>query len=291
MILFADSGSSKCDWVIYDNITNELSRTRTKGLNPNILSRKKITDLIRNSNELFAIRNIVEKVYFYGAGCGTVKNQEKVAEVLNLTFQNAITINVKEDLMAAVLATTNEPAIICILGTGSNCCYYDGENIQTKIPSLGYVLMDEASGNYFGKELLRCYYYNKLPNELRVSLEQSYKLNPQKVLDKIYNSKYPNKYLANFARFLIYNIEHPYIVSMIRNGIKAFIENHIMPYANEYKNVPIHFVGSIAYHTKKIINEELDKFGLSANSFVRRPVENLIDNMLQLENTIIEKSK
>ncbi|AUC13887.1 N-acetylglucosamine kinase [Tenacibaculum sp. SZ-18] len=283
MILFADSGSSKCDWVIYNNVTNELSRTRTKGLNPNILTEKKITNIIRKSNELFAIRNIVEKVYFYGAGCGTIKNQEKVIEVLKLTFQNAITINVKEDLMAAVLATTNEPAIICILGTGSNCCYYDGEHIQTKIPSLGYVLMDEASGNYFGKELLKSYYYNQLPNELRVSFEQSYKLNPQKVLDKIYKSKYPNKYLANFARFLIYNIEHPYIVSMIRNGMRVFIQNHILPYSKEYINAPIHFVGSIAYHIQEIINEELASFDLSAKSFVRRPIQNVIDNILQAQ--------
>ena len=113
------------------------------------------------------------------------RGQEKVKEVLNTHFSNAITVTVKEDLMAAVLATTNEPAIIAILGTGSNCCYYDGKTIQTKIPSLGYVIMDEASGNYFGKELLRSYYYNQLPCDLRVSLEQSFKLEPQKVLDKI----------------------------------------------------------------------------------------------------------
>lgn len=289
MILFADSGSSKCDWVIYDNVTNELSRTRTKGLNPNILTNKKIASLLRKNNDLFAIRKMVEKVYFYGAGCGTNKNQEKVSEVLNAVFQNAITVTVNEDLMAAVLATTNDPAIICILGTGSNCCYFDGRNIQTKIPSLGYVLMDEASGNYFGKELLRSYYYNKLPNELRISLEQSYKLTPQKVLDKIYNSKYPNKYLASFARFLVCNIEHPFIVKMLRKGIEAFIQNHILLYSNEFKNVPIHFVGSIAYHTQSIINEELEKFGLNAKSFIRRPVENLIDNMLQIEQSMVYK--
>ena len=291
MILIADSGSSKCDWVLYDNITNDLSRTRTKGLNPNILSGEKIGKLLCKNKELSSIRKIVEKVYFYGAGCGTSKSQEKVKEVLNTHFSNAITVTVKEDLMAAVLATTNEPAIIAILGTGSNCCYYDGKTIQTKIPSLGYVIMDEASGNYFGKELLRSYYYNQLPFDLRVSLEQSFKLEPQKVLDKIYNSKYPNKYLASFARFLILNVEHPFVIEMLRKGIKAFIQNHILTYSNEFKNVPIHFVGSIAYHAQSLIKEELEKFGLSAKSFVRRPVESLIENIVEIENSIENKSK
>ncbi|WP_442266625.1 N-acetylglucosamine kinase [Tenacibaculum sp. ZS6-P6] len=281
MILIADSGSSKCDWIFYNPETNESIRSRTKGLNPSILSAQRISKLINENDILFSRNKEIEKIYFFGAGCGTNKNQKKIKKVLNSCFTNTKSIIVKEDLMAAAWATKNEPAIICILGTGSNCCYYDGNKIHTKIPSLGYIVMDEASGNFFGKEILKSYYYQKLPNELRLSFEQNFNLKPQKVINKIYNSKYPNKYLANFARFLIENKEHPYIIRILQDGVNAFIENQIEHYREELKTIPIHFIGSIAYHIQDIISDQLENKGLQAASFIRRPIEKLIEKLQQ----------
>ena len=278
MIIVTDSGSTKCDWILYENENSEPFRIRTKGLNPAVLSKKALKKIIKENSELAKFRDDVTSIYFFGAGCGTKKNQKKVKKVLDTFFKKSNSV-VKEDIMAAVWATTKEPAVVCILGTGSNCCYYDGVNVQTKIPSLGYIVMDEGSGNYFGKELLKSYYYKQMPEELRFSFEKTYNLKEKKVVEKLYQSATPNKYLADFARFLFENKEHPYFAQLINEGIEKFIDNHILQYKEELKTVPLHFVGSIAYHGRDIITAALNKKGLKATSFIRRPIDNLIDHI------------
>ena len=175
MLLIADSGSTKCDWILYKNKGKEPFRIRTKGLNPSILKKKSLKKIITNNVELYGYKNQVKTIYFFGAGCSTKKNKKIIDNLLVSFFENAKSI-VEEDLMAAVWATTNRPAVVCILGTGSNCCYYDGNIIHKKTPSLGHLVMDEGSGNYFGKELLKSYYYKQLPDELRFSFERSFNL-------------------------------------------------------------------------------------------------------------------
>ncbi|MGH1385337.1 BadF/BadG/BcrA/BcrD ATPase family protein [Kordia sp.] len=278
MVLIADSGSTKCDWILYENKEKQPLRIRTEGLNPVILSKKELQKIITENSKLVAYKDKVTSVCFFGAGCGTKKNQDKVEDILNAFFKNATAI-VREDIMAAVWATTNEPAVVCILGTGSNCCYFDGHTTHSKIPSLGYMVMDEGSGNYFGKKLLRGYFYKKMPEELRLSFEATFNLKEKKVIDKLYKSATPNKYLAEFAKFMFENKEYAYIKKLLAKGMAKFIENHILQYRDELKTVPLHFVGSIAYHGKDFINNELAKKGLLATSFVRRPMENLIHHL------------
>lgn len=278
MVLIADSGSTKCDWILYESKEKQPLRIRTEGLNPVILSKKELHKIITENSKLATYKDKVTSVCFFGAGCGTKKNQGKVEHILNGFFENATAI-VREDIMAAVWATTNEPAVVCILGTGSNCCYFDGQTTHSKIPSLGYMVMDEGSGNYFGKKLLRGYFYKKMPEELRLSFEATFNLKEKKVIDKLYKSATPNKYLAEFAKFMFENKEHTYITKLLAKGMAKFIENHILQYRDELKTVPLHFVGSIAYHGKDFINNELAKKGLLATSFVRRPMENLIHHL------------
>lgn len=278
MILITDSGSTKCDWILYENENDEPIRIRTKGLNPAILTKKDLKKIITENEELFKYKNIVTSIYFFGAGCGTKKNQKKVNSVLTSFFEKAKSV-VKEDIMAAVWATTKESAVVCILGTGSNCCFYDGETIHTKTPSLGYIVMDEGSGNYFGKELLKSYFYKQMPEELRFSFEKSFDLEAENIVEKLYQSATPNKYLADFARFLFENKEHPFSVKLLSDGMDKFIENHILQYSEELKSVPLHFVGSIAYHAQDIIAIALKKKGLKASNFVRRPIDNLIHHI------------
>ncbi len=162
MILIVDSGSTKCDWIAVDlNGVQLQEKIRTKGLNPAILEKKKLKKIIRKSDELMTMRTTVSHVYFYGAGCGTENPKAMLSGVLQSIFPNA-TVDVQEDTMAAVRATINsddEAAIVCIMGTGSNCSFYDGNRIHQRVVSLGYTLMDDASGNYFGKELIKDYYY------------------------------------------------------------------------------------------------------------------------------------
>ena len=154
MILIADGGSTKADWIALDTNKNERFRVRTLGLNPAVISSEELTNRIVNMFQLINIKDEVSQVYFYGAGCGTPKACAILKDVMQAIFTNAA-IAVEEDMLAAVYAASGKnPALVCILGTGSNSCYFDGQSMQMEVPSLGYVLMDEASGNYFGKRLI-----------------------------------------------------------------------------------------------------------------------------------------
>ena len=275
MILIAESGSTKCDWILLDSSKKDPISIRTKGLNPAILNKKELKKIVSDTLELTKYKDEITSIHFFGAGCNTPKNKNNVHLVLNSFFNKATSI-VEEDTMAAVYATTVTPAVVCILGTGSNCCYFNGTSIVNKSPSLGFIVMDEGSGNYFGKELLKAYYYRQMPEELRLSFEKKYDLKEKKVIQKLYQSKTPNKYLADFAHFLFENEAHPFIKELINEGIAIFIKNHILQYAEELVTVPLHFVGSIAFHAKEYISNQLNKNGLNAASYTQRPIDNLI---------------
>ena len=278
MILIAESGSTKCDWVLLDSSNKEPKRIRTEGLNPAILKKKELKKIITENKELANYSHLIKSIYFFGAGCNTTKSKNNVQLVLNNCFKKAISI-VEEDTMAAVYATTKIPAVVCILGTGSNCCYFNGTTIHSKAPSLGFLVMDEGSGNYFGKELLKAYYYKQMPEELRIIFEEKFDLKEKKVLKKLYQSKTPNKYLAGFAIFLFENISHSFMKKIVNEGMDRFIENHIIQYSKELETVPLHFVGSIAFYAKEHITNQLNKRGLQGASFVQRPIDNLIERI------------
>lgn len=279
MILIADSGSTKCDWVLYGNDKSNPIKIRTKGLNPVILSKKELKAIIYKNEDLFTNKDHIKSIHFFGAGCGTKKNQQKINKILTSFFKNASAFT-HEDIMAAVYATTSSPAVVSILGTGSNCCFFDGKKTHLKSPALGYVLMDEGSGNYFGKELLKAYYYNKMPESLSKVFECDYNLKEKEVVKQLYKSSTPNKYLAKFARFMFEHKAHPYIHKILMDGMELFIENNIMQYKEELKKVPLHFVGSIAYFAQDYIQEVLSKKGFQATHFVRRPIDNIITNIV-----------
>ena len=279
MILIVDSGSTKCDWIAMDSDGNQLlEKMRTKGLNPEILSEKKLRKVIKKNELLKENRNIVTHIYFYGAGCGTDRAAELLANVLKEFFINA-NVFVKEDTMAAVFATLNhdkEAAVVCILGTGSNCSYFDGEKLHQKVVSLGYSIMDDASGNYFGRQLLRDYYFNQMPEDIKVAFSSKYNLDADYIKYNIYKQPNPNAYLANFAEFMYLNKDSKYITGLIKKGIKLFAENMIMQFKEEIKTVPVHFAGSIAFFSQNEIKEVASQMGFTVGNFERRPFEGLM---------------
>ncbi|HUH27435.1 N-acetylglucosamine kinase [Gelidibacter sp.] len=280
MILIVDSGSTKADWISVDHNGNQIQeKIRTGGLNPEILKEKKLYKIIRKSEELTKIKRDVTHVFFYGAGCGTENPKLLLKRVLEDIFVNA-EVEVTEDTMAAVRATLShddEQAIVCILGTGSNCSYYDGEKIDQRIQSLGYTLMDDASGNYFGKQLVRDYYFNHMPEAIKVSFADKYNLDADYIKYNLYKQPSPNAYLANFAEFLFLNIDSTYIQEMIKEGMRIFAKNMIFQFKEEVKTVPVHFAGSIAFFAKDQIIEIAEEMGFKAGNFVRRPIEGLVD--------------
>lgn len=277
MVLIADSGSTKCDWVLHD-VDRVVLRIETKGLNPNILSYKQLNKVLAKNEELLKIKDLVKSVYFFGAGCGTAINQQVLTRVLRSNFETS-TVLVQEDLMAAVWAINKTPALICILGTGSNCCYFNGKSLVSKVPSLGYLLMDEGSGNGLGKRLLRAYYYGQMPHEIEDQFKEQFNLSPEHVVQKLYNSKTPNRYLATYARFAIDQIDHPFIAAQIRDEINLFIERHLLIYDKELINSNIYFIGSIAYFTQQLIKKELDRRGYQLTGVIKRPLEQIIANL------------
>ncbi len=276
MILIADSGSTKCDWVSLDSNGKVILKTSTSGLNPAILNAIELKNRILENNELAKIANDVNSVEFYGAGCGTEFTKKSVTRILAKIFLNA-KILVKEDIAAAVYAVTNKPGIVCILGTGSNSCYFDGQHIHSPISSLGYVVMDEASGSYFGKNLLRDFYYNKMPSEIALEFAKDFDLDPDTIKNNLYKKPKPNAYLASFAKF-IFSQDHitPYFYELLKEGITNFINYRILSF-EKAKAVPIHFVGSIAYFSKDIIVDCFKEHHLILGKIVQKPIDGLIE--------------
>ena len=276
MILVVDSGSTKTDWISVNQNGDELFSTQTLGLNPQVLSSAILKERIINNFDLYQNRNKVTHLYFYGAGCGVESPQLRIRKVFKEIFTKS-KITIKEDTYAAVYAASKpgEKCIVCILGTGSNCTYFDGKEIEQRVDSLGYVLMDEASGNYYGKQLIRSYYFNSMPKELAVKFAKEYNLKADQIKENIYRRENPNAYLASFSRFLIEHKSNLEFQKIIKIGLKRFINHQILQFKNA-DQVPIHFIGSISFYLKDEIKKALSKKKLTMGRIVQRPIDELV---------------
>jgi N-acetylglucosamine kinase-like BadF-type ATPase len=276
MILIADSGSTKTDWIALDKKGKVLFQTQTLGLNPQVLTREIIKERIINNFELYQHRAEITDVYFYGAGLGVERPKERINDVFGAFFQNA-KLHIKEDTYAALYAITkeSEPCIVNILGTGSNCSFYDGKVIHQKVISLGYILMDDASGNYFGRQLIRDFHFHKMPVQLSKKFAEQFELSAEAIKTHLYREPNPNTYLATFARFLIENKKEAYSQELINKGLNLFLDNQITQYAECYE-VPIHFVGSIAFYLQEEIAEILAANNLQLGNILKAPIEGLV---------------
>ena len=275
MILIADGGSTKADWIAINDQRIEEFRVRTLGLNPAIVPEQELRNRIVNMFQLINIKNDVEEIHFYGAGCGTPKPIEILKTILESIFVNA-TVFISEDMLAAVYAASGKkPAIVCILGTGSNSCYFDGDEMKTLVPSLGYILMDEASGNYFGKRLLIDYYYNQMPLEIAQEFKNEFNLDIDYIKKNLYRTPNPNMYLASFAKFMFIFKDNDYIKEIITCGFQEFFKYKILPF-NKTAETPIYFIGSIAHYFRDILEEIAEKNSLKITDIIQRPIDNLL---------------
>lgn len=276
MKLLVDSGSTKADWIAIDENGKVLFTTQSLGLNPEVLSKEEIIQRMDDKFDIYQNKNNTTHLYFYGAGCGTDRMKIFLKEIFKTYFKNA-NITVEEDTYAAVYATTpkTEKAIVCILGTGSNCSYYDGEVLHQKVQSLGYIAMDDGSGNRFGRHLLRGYYFNKMPQNLANQFEKEFNMDADFIKNKLYKEPNPNAYLATFAKFLIKNKENEFCKKIIKKELKSFVKNYVMQF-EEHKSVPVNFVGSIAFYLKDELKMVLEKYGFTMGNALRRPADGLI---------------
>ncbi|QOD62060.1 N-acetylglucosamine kinase [Polaribacter haliotis] len=276
MILIADGGSTKADWIAINKDKKEEFRARTLGLNPAVVPEEELHNRIINMFQLINIKDDVTEIHFYGAGCGTPKPIEILKKILESIFNNA-KVFIAEDMLAAVYAATGKnPAMVCILGTGSNSCYFDGEEMQMLVPSLGYILMDEASGNYFGKKLIVDYYYGKMPKAIAQKFNEEFNLEADYIKKNIYKEPNPNMYLASFAKFMFDFKDEKYIKRIIKKGFQEFFKYRILPY-DINDETKIYFIGSIAHYFRDILEKIARKNNLQITDVIQRPIDNLLE--------------
>ena len=276
MKLLVDSGSTKADWIAIDETGKVQFTTQSLGLNPEVLDKEEIISRLEDKFDISQNKDKVKQLFFYGAGCGTDRMKLFLKEIFQNYFKNA-EVDVQEDTYAAVYATTpkGEQAIVCILGTGSNCSFFDGKVLHQKVQSLGYIAMDDGSGNRFGRHLLRGYYFNKMPKELAKEFEKEFNLDADYIKENLYKEPNPNAYLATLAKFIIKHKENDFCKKIIKSELKKFAKNYIMQYDNCH-DVYVHFVGSIAFYLKDELTEVLTKKGISIGNVLRRPIDGLI---------------
>ncbi|MBU0697154.1 MAG: N-acetylglucosamine kinase [Bacteroidetes bacterium] len=273
MLLVADGGSSKTDWIL-QLPDKSLERFHTSGLNPFFLSEK---DIFRNLLQFKSFNDIADKVneiHFFGAGCSSPDRRELVSNALTSRFKNAF-ISVENDLLGCALATCKKkPGFSCILGTESNISFFDGNNVLSNKHGLGYILGEEGSGTYFGKTLITDFLYQRAPEEIIDLFKKEFQLSKEIVIKNIYQKPMPNFYLASFAQFMSQHQEHPYIHQILKKGFHDFIKTHILSYPN-YKDFYCHFVGSIGYHFKSILEETCSHYEVSVGKVLEKPIEEL----------------
>ncbi|HCN11682.1 MAG TPA: ATPase [Chryseobacterium sp.] len=276
MIAIVDGGSTKCDWVILDKFGKVFLKTETIGFNPNIIDSEMIVPEIEKNSNLLTIKDSLQKVFFYGSGCGVPENVALVENEFQKVFKNA-EVTVKEDLTAAAYAAYNgKPAIVCILGTGSNSCYFDGEKIKRELPSLGFLIGDEGSGSAIGKNLLRRFFMKKLPSDLQNDFIEKYNLTIEDAIKNMYHNPRANAYLADFNKFVVERKSHPYFQNMVFDEMKNFLDYQVLPY-EEAKDAEINFIGSIAFYYEDILRAAAAELNLNVGCIVQKPIESLVD--------------
>jgi glucosamine kinase len=271
--LIADSGSTKAEWCLLDGKKKKLFLTQ--GLSPYFLSSEQIEYIIEHELKTKMKNTEPEEIYFYGTGCSSPENVKLVKKAIQRVFPDAA-IAVDHDLMGAAKALCgNDKGVACILGTGSNSCYYNGRKIIKNSPGLGYVLGDEGSGAYLGKKVIQYYLYNTFDADLMDRFNAKFNTNNIEILDAVYKKPLPNRYLASYAVFLAENRGHYMIENIIEDGFNDFFFNHIYKYRESW-TLPINFVGSIAYGFKDVLKEMCSAYELQLGKVIKKPMDGLI---------------
>src|ERR1700742_1503841 len=224
-ILIADSGSTKCEWCLLHNGKKKM--IETQGISPYFLDAAGIGSVLETELLPALKKTPVDQVFYYGAGCKDPNNRKIVRQAIRRAIPGAA-IEVPHDLMGAALALAGSTkGICCILGTGSNSCYFDGRKIVRNSPGLGYVLGDEGSGAYLGKKVLQYYLYNTFDEDLRARFDAAFTTTRLEILEHVYKGQQPNRYLASFTGFLAENRGHYMVENIIEDGINDFFFNHL----------------------------------------------------------------
>ena len=272
MILIADGGSTKADWCVSEQ-GKQLQRITTHGINPYFLSEDEIGKEIRSSLLPELQTHTFDALYFYGAGC--LPEQIPMMQRVLGKYLEVKTVEVNSDILAAAHGMSGRnPGIICIIGTGSNSCYYDGEKIVSNVSPLGFILGDEGSGAVLGKLLVGDLLKNQLSAGLKEKFLQEFDLTPGMIIERVYRQPFPNRFLASLSPFLLRNIEEPALRTLVLDSFKSFLTRNVMQY--DYKTNPVYFVGSIAYNYREFLEEAVLALNIKLGGIVQNPMEGLV---------------
>lgn len=272
MILIADSGSTKTHWSVVDR-GQLVHQVFTKGMNPYFQTPEEMGEEIANALIPNLDSNHFREIHFFGAGCLPEK-VPSVREVLSTYFDVEGEIEVDTDMLAAAKGLCGrKPGIVCIMGTGSNSCFYDGERIVDNVSPLGFILGDEGSGAVLGKLLVGDILKNQMGIELKEKFLNQFSLTQAEIIERVYRQPFPNRFLASISPFLIQNIEEPTIYQLVLNAFKAFLTRNVMQY--DYKNNKAHFIGSIAFHYKEVLIAAAKEVGVEVGTIIQSPMTGL----------------
>jgi glucosamine kinase len=273
-ILLADSGATKCEWCLIRN--GKRKTIFTQGISPYFLTIQQIRELL-TTELLPGLKNAdISEVFYYGTGLSNPNNVKMLEKVLKSLFPGA-KVKADHDMMAAAHALCgHDKGIACILGTGSNSCFFNGKKIVKNRPGLGYVLGDEGSGAYLGKKVIQYYLYDTFDEELRFRFNDTFNTSRIEILENVYKKPLPNRYLAGFAVFLAQNRGHFMIENILEDGLNDFFFQHLCKYSESWK-YPIHFVGGVSYGFKDVLKELCQSYEFELGRILKNPMEGLID--------------
>ncbi|MCV9386397.1 N-acetylglucosamine kinase [Reichenbachiella ulvae] len=272
MKLIADSGSTKTAWRLIDD-TGKIFQANSVGINPYYMKKEEIQKAVSDGLVDYKDHPITS-IHFYGSGCSSDNNKTLISDALLGLYPEA-TVEVDHDLMAAARALCgHQPGIACILGTGSNSCQYDGNSITENVTSLGYLLGDEGSGNMLGRMLIKRYFKHQLPDDLKAKFDEKYHLTRSELLENIYRSDMPIRFLSSFSKFIFDHIKHPYFYQMVYDCFEEFFDENVCQYS-EHQSLPIHFTGSVAFYYGHILRQVAMDKGLTMGLITEDPVAGL----------------
>ncbi|WP_321436084.1 hypothetical protein [uncultured Bacteroides sp.] len=273
MKLIAESGSTRTEWALVEG-DNIVEHVFTEGINPFFQSRREISRSVRLELPASFFKKRFEQVFFYGAGCSSSDKKSILGASLVAQFKSPI--QVESDLLAAARGLLkNEPGIACILGTGSNSCFYDGEKIMKHVQSLGYVLGDEGSGAVMGKRFLADCLKELAPLELIDAFYDKFRITSDDALEYVYNRSFPNRFLSTFSYFLAEHLDNEYVYDLVCQNFRDFFVRNVLQY--DYLNYPIRFVGSVAYNYADVLRIVAKEFGVVIEKIEETPMPGLVE--------------
>jgi len=273
MILIADSGSTKTNWCLVEQ-GQIVSEIVTDGINPFYQTDMEIIALLDDQLIPKLENTDIDRIFFYGAGCSFPEKKILVSRGLVRFFGNSM-IEIQSDLLGASRSLfQQEKGIACILGTGSNSCYYDGKDITQNVSPLGFILGDEGSGAVLGKLFLADCLKNQLPPELKKEFLSRYELTPEIILDAVYKKPFPNRFLAQFTHFLAEKIEEPSVFNLVYDSFDAFLVRNVMQYPLE--DMKVGCIGSVAYYFRDTLEIVASERRIEISDIIQNPMEGLV---------------